>query len=377
MKERVTPQEGLRLFKHAPLEELQERAIAMRNKKNPASRVTFVLDTNPNYTNVCNIDCTFCAFYRHAQAKDAYTKSVDQVMQHLEHARRAGLNTVLLQGGVNDALKIDYYVDLVKTARERYPEIHPHFFSAVEIWNCARVSTMSVREVLETLWMAGLRTIPGGGAEILSERVRLAISPKKMGPNGWIDVHHTAHQIGYKTTATMMYGHIEESEEIVEHLETIRQFQDKIPGFTCFIPWSYKRERTVLRRTVKNWVGTDPYFRILAFARLYLDNFDHIGASWFGEGKEIGCRALSYGADDFGGTIIEENVHRATGWINKVDHNDMLRMIRSAGFEPAQRNTFYEIIRTYEGIESVEVPEDGRVKEEDFLPPLAILNSRP
>lgn len=372
MNERVSQEEGLHLFKHAPLEELKQKAQLMRNKKNPLNQVTFVLDSNPNYTNVCNIDCGFCAFFRHANAKDAYVKSVDEVMEHMAKARRAGLTTVLLQGGVNDNLKIDYYENLVKTARERFPDVHPHFFSAVELWNCARVSDISVREVLERLWLAGLRTIPGGGAELLSERVRLEISPKKMGPNGWIEFHHLAHEIGYKTTATMMYGHIEEPEDVLEHLEILRSYQDKIPGFTCFIPWSYKRDRTALRRKVSNWAGKDAYFRILAISRLYLDNFDHIGASWFGEGKEIGMEALHYGADDFGGTIMEENVHRATDWINKADHNDMLRMIRKAGFEPAERDTFYNVLRTYEGIDSVEIPEEQRVKEEDHLPPLNI-----
>lgn len=372
MHERIQSQEGAHLLKHASLEELQARATVIRSEKNPPQRVTFVLDSNPNYTNVCNIDCSFCAFYRHKGAKDAYTKSVDEVMAHMEKAKRAGLTTVLLQGGVNDHLKINYYVGLVKKARTLYPDIHPHFFSAVEIWNCARVSDLSVREVLGKLWEAGLRTIPGGGAEILTERIRLEISPKKIGPNGWIEVHQLAHEIGYKTTATMMYGHIEEPEEIVEHLETLRQAQDKIPGFTSFIPWSYKRDRTALRRQVKHWAGADAYFRILAFSRIYLDNFDHIGASWFGEGKEIGIQSLRYGADDFGGTIMEENVHRATKWVNRADHNDMLRMIRQAGFEPAQRDTFHNILRTYEGVESVEIPDEQRVEEADNQPPLGI-----
>lgn len=367
MGKRITQEEGVELFKNATLDDLKLRAQKIRNEKNPPHQVTFVLDSNPNYTNVCHIDCSFCAFYRHKGAKDAYTKSVEQVMQHMEIAREAGLTTVLLQGGVNDELKIDYYVDLVKTSRERFPDIHPHFFSAVEIWNCAHVSGISVEEALKQLWEAGLRTIPGGGAEVLTEKVRLEVSPKKMGPDGWISFHHLAHQIGYKTTATMMYGHVEEPEDIVQHLETLRVHQDKVPGFTCFIPWSYKRNRTALRRKVKNWAGKDAYFRILAFSRIYLDNFDHIGASWFGESKEVGIESLHYGADDFGGTIMEENVHRATEWINKADHNDMLRMIRSAGFEPAQRDTFYNILKTYEGIETVMIPEAQKVKENDRL----------
>lgn len=367
MTKRYSFEEGLKLFNSATLEELSELAMKVRYKKNPKKQVTFVLDTNPNYTNICNADCSFCAFYRHEGAKGAYKKSVEEVMQHLEMARKAGLTTVLLQGGLTNDLKLDYYVDLVRTTRERYPEINPHFFSAPELWNCAKVSNVSIREVLEALWNAGQRSIPGGGAEILSEKVRSTISPKKMEPGAWIELHKIAHQIGFKTTATMMYGHVEEAEDILIHLDTLRQAQDEIPGFTAFIPWSYKRDRTALRRSVKNWAGRDAYLRILAFSRIYLDNFDHIQASWFSEGREIGIQSLHFGADDFGGIIMEENVHRATGFINKTDHNGVLSMIREAGFEPAQRNTFYEILRTYEGETEVFVPNEQRVKEENRL----------
>lgn len=365
MAKRIAFDEGVKLLKEGPLAELQQLAQEVRYEKNPRQAVTFVLDSNPNYTNVCNADCSFCAFYRHEGAKDAYTKSIDEAMQHLELARRAGLKTVMMQGGLNDNLKLEYYVGLIKAARERYPDIHPHFFTAPELWNCARVSNVSIREVLQALWDAGQRTIPGGGAEILSERVRLAISPKKMEPGAWMEVHETAHEIGFRTTATMMYGHVEEPEDIIIHLDTLRKAQDRIPGFTAFIPWSYKRDRTLLRRTVKHWAGADAYFRILAMARIYLDNFDHIQASWFSEGKETGMKSLAYGADDFGGIIFEENVHRATNFIAKTDHNQVVQMIRQAGYEPLQRDTFYNIIRTYENEGEVEVPEDQRVKETD------------
>ncbi|SCA64463.1 Cyclic dehypoxanthine futalosine synthase [Chlamydiales bacterium SCGC AB-751-O23] len=367
MSERISFDEAVDLFKNAPLEELKLAAQKIRNKKNPLHQVSFVLDSNPNYTNVCSADCTFCAFYRKKSAKDAYTKSIEEVMQVLEDAQKAGLTTVLLQGGLNDDLPLDYYVTLVKEARRRYPNINPHFFTAPEIWNIARISKCSTREVLQALYDAGQRSLPGGGSEILSEKVRLKVSPKKMEKDGWINIHEEAHQIGFISTATMMYGHIEEPEDIVLHLETIRNLQDKHQGFTAFIPWSYKRTNTALRRKVKNWAGEDAYFRILSFARIYLDNFKHIQASWFGEGKEIGMEALHYGADDFGGTIIEENVHRATNFINKTDHNGMLEMIRKSGFEPVQRNTYYDIIRNYEGINSVSVPHEGQIKEKDIL----------
>lgn len=367
MADRLSFEEGLKLFKDAPLEQLQEMAQAIRNEKNPANRVTFVLDTNPNYTNVCNADCSFCAFYRHASAKDAYTRTPDQVMEHMAFAQKAGLTTVLLQGGLNDDLGIEYYEQLVRRSRAEFPHMNPHFFTAPEIWNVAKVSGITVREVFERLWAAGQRTFPGGGAEILSERVRLQVSPKKMAPDAWIDIHKTAHEVGFRSTATMMYGHVEEPEDIVIHLDVLRKAQDKIPGFTAFIPWSYKRDRTALRRTVKHWAGTDSYYRILAFSRVYLDNFDHVQATWFSEGRETGMKALHYGADDFGGTIIEENVHRATNYIAKTDHQGMLDMIRGAGFEPAQRNPLYEILRTYEAGETVDVPEEQRVKEGDKL----------
>lgn len=367
MAKRYSFDEGLDLYKNAPLEELKKMANEVRFEKNPRKVVTFVLDTNPNYTNVCNADCSFCAFYRHEGAKDAYTKSIEEALKHLENARQAGVTTVMLQGGLNDNLKMDYYVGLIKAARERYPDIFPHFFTAPELWNCARVSGVTIRELLQALWDAGHRTLPGGGAEIVSEKVRLAISPKKMEPDAWITVHKTAHEIGYRSTATMMYGHVEEPEDILTHLETLRQAQDKIPGFTAFIPWSYKRDRTALRRSVKKWAGHEAYFRILAFARIYLDNFDHVQSSWFSEGKEYGIESLHYGADDFGGINMEENVHRATNFVNRTDHNGIIQMIRQAGFEPEQRNPLYQILRTYENVYEVEVPEAQKVNEQDRL----------
>lgn len=366
MSRRIDFEEGLRLFKEAPLEELRERAVAIRNEKNPPQRVTFVLDSNPNYTNICNADCSFCAFFRHEGAKDAYKKNVEEAMKHVEFASRAGLSTVMFQGGLAD-YPLQFYVDLVRTTQERYPNIHPHYFTAPEIWNCAKVNGISIRQVLEALFDAGQRTLPGGGAEIVSERVRLAISPEKMEKDAWINVHKTAHEIGFRSTATMMYGHIEEPEDILIHLDTLRQVQDKIPGFTAFIPWSYKRDRTALRRTIKHWAGNEAYLRIIAFSRVYLDNFDHIQASWFSEGVETGVRALQHGADDFGGIILEENVHRATGFVNRSNVNTVLNWIRQAGFEPAERNPLYHILRTFEGVTELELPEEQQIREENRL----------
>lgn len=365
--ERITFDEGLRLFTEAPLLELQERAVAIRNAKNPPKCVTFVLDSNPNYTNVCNADCSFCAFYRHEGRPDAYQKTVEEALEHVDFAYRAGCSTVMMQGGLAD-YPLSFYTELVSESVRRYPSIVPHFFTAPEIWNCAKVNELTLLEVLTALKDAGQRSIPGGGAEILSERVRKIISPKKMEPGAWMDVHRTAHSVGLRSTATMMYGHVEEPHDILIHLEALRALQDKTGGFTAFIPWSYKRERTALRRTIKHWAGPDAYFRILAFSRLYLDNFDHVQASWFSEGVETGIEALHFGADDFGGIILEENVHRATGWISKSHVNKMLAWIRQGGYEPVERNSLYEIIRTYEGVDAVEVPEEQEVQEGNALP---------
>lgn len=371
MVKRYTFQEGLELF-DAPLDELKKLATAVREEKNGTQDVTFVLDSNPNYTNLCNADCSFCGFYRHSGATDVYKKNVDETMVHIDRAFRAGLSTVLLQGGLAD-YPLDFYVELVKRTRADYPTINPHFFTAPEIWNCAKVNGITVQEVLQALYDAGQRTFPGGGAEIVAERVRKIISPKKMEPGAWIDIHKTAHEVGFRSTATMMYGHVETPEDIVEHLLAIRDLQDETGGFTAFIPWSYKRDRTALRRSVKHWAGHESYLRIIAFSRLFLDNFDHIQASWFSEGKETGIKGLQHGADDFGGIILEENVHRATGFVNRADIRFMLDWIREAGFTPVERNPMYETLRRYDDPnEVIEVPEEQQIDEDNKL---AILQS--
>jgi len=370
MSDRVSFEEGLALFKEAPLEELQEMAQQRRFEKVPQSRVTFVLDSNPNYTNICNADCSFCAFYRHASAKDAYKKSVSEAMVHVERAHNAGLRTVMFQGGLAD-YPLDFYCNLVRATIEQYPDIYPHYFTAPELWNCAKVNGISIREVLEALFEAGQRSIPGGGAEILSERVRLEVSPKKMEPGGWMEVHRTAHQVGFRSTATMMYGHVEEPEDILIHLDALRETQDEIPGFTAFIPWSYKRDRTALRRKVKENASEDDYMRIISFARIYLDNFDHVQASPGFEGpvderRRIAMRGLSFGADDLGGITWEENVHDATGWSHsRTSHQDMVEIIREAGYEPAQRNPLYQILRTYD--EEEQWPEESQERSPSKL----------
>jgi cyclic dehypoxanthinyl futalosine synthase len=353
--ERLSGAEGVHLLTEAPLLELGALANEVRALKTDPGVVTYVIDTNPNYTNVCTVDCHFCAFYRKpgSNAPDAYTHDVEGVMAMMERARRLGATTVLLQGGLNPEIPWEFYPAIVREARARYPEITPHFFSAPEIHQMAEVSGLPIRGVLEALHEAGQRTLPGGGAEILAKRVRKRISVKKGGPETWLDVHREAHRVGMRSTATMMYGHVETDEEIVEHFDYIRALQDETGGFTAFVPWSYKRGNTPMESRVPHLAGASRYCRILAGARLYLDNFDHVQASWFSEGKKTGQIALQFGADDFGGTLFEENVHLATGHVNKTTVAEVETLIREAGYTPAQRTTLYEILRVGEGPEAL------------------------
>lgn len=345
--ERVFSKEGLTLLEKGSLLDLAEAASLVRYRKNPQSCVTFVIDTNPNYTNICNVDCIFCAFYRHPGEQGAYTYSVEEMIQNFKRAEAAGVTTVLLQGGVNPAIPFDYYLELVERTIKETPKIHPHFFSTTEIIGMSEISGLSVKEVLHKLWEAGMRTIPGGGAEVLSDRVRKKMGHKKGTAADWLDVMREAHKIGYKTTATMMYGHLENDEEIIEHLENIRKLQDEYHGFTAFIPWSFKPGNTPLEKIIPHFATPVRYLQMIALARIYLDNFDHIQSSWFSEGKKIGQISLHFGADDFGGTLLEENVHAAANFVNKTNVDEVVKIIRQAGFTPVQRTTLYEIVKLY------------------------------
>lgn len=353
--ERLTTAEGVHLVTEAPLLEMGTLANEVRAKKTDPRLVTYVIDTNPNYTNWCTVDCHFCAFYRKPgkPAADGYTHDVDGVMKMMADARKLGATTVLLQGGLNPDIPWSFYTDIVREARARFPEITPHFFSAPEIHQMAQVSGLSIRGVLDALYAAGQRTLPGGGAEILATRVRKRISVKKGGPEAWLDVHREAHRAGMRSTATMMYGHVETPAEIVEHFDHIRALQDETHGFTAFVPWSYKRGNTPMESKVPHLAGASMYFRVLAASRLYLDNFDHIQATWFSEGKKTGQIALHFGADDFGGTLFEENVHLATGHLAKTTVAEIETLIRESGFTPAQRDTEYHLLRTGEGPEAL------------------------
>jgi cyclic dehypoxanthinyl futalosine synthase len=345
---RLLRDEGLFLLRNAQLLDLGAVANEIRYKMNPNPWITFVVDTNPNYTNICNIDCIFCAFYRHPGEEGEYTYSVNHMIQKFKESAAKGVTTVLLQGGVNPALPFDYYVELVERTVKEVPQIYPHFFSTSEIIGMANVSGFTVRQVLERLWKAGLRSIPGGGAEILSDRVKRKISSKKGTSADWLNVMREAHQIGYKSTATMMYGHLETDEDIVEHLESVRSLQDEYGGFTAFVPWSFKPGNTPLEKIIPHYATPTRYLQVIAFSRIYLDNFPHIQASWFSEGKKTGQIALHFGADDFGGTLLEENVHAAANFVNKTNIQECKQLIQESGFVPAQRTTLYEILEVFE-----------------------------
>ncbi|MCC6398069.1 MAG: dehypoxanthine futalosine cyclase [Bacteroidetes bacterium] len=344
---RLTREEGLALLKHGELLDLAESANEVRFRINPDPHVTFVIDTNPNYSNVCTIDCIFCAFYRHPGDEGEYTYSVDHMIAKFKESAAKGATTVLLQGGVNPALPLDYYIEMVERTVKEVPQIHPHFFSTSEVLGMAEVSRLTVPEVLKRLWDAGLRTIPGGGAEILSDRVKKKISSRKGTSADWLSVMREAHRLGYKSTATMMYGHLEQDEDIIEHLEVVRALQDEYHGFTAFVPWSFKPGNTPLEKIIPHYATPTRYLQMIALSRLYLDNVPHIQASWFSEGKKTGQIALHFGADDFGGTLQEENVHAAANFVNTTNTGECIQMIHDAGFVAAQRDTLYRILKTY------------------------------
>ena len=346
--ERLAVEDGLFLLGEAPLLDLGQLAMSVRRARHPEPIVTFVVDTNPNYTNVCDVDCTFCAFYRKPGDPEGYTHSIEEMLERIGRAVDKGVTTVLMQGGVNKELPFDYYLEMVRKVRELYPTVTPHFWSAAEIEGMAEVSGLPLEEVLAELKKAGQTTLPGGGAEILSERVRKKISHKKGVTHSWLDVHRAAHAAGIRSTATMMYGHVETDEDVVEHLEAIRALQDEHSGFTAFVPWSFKPGNTPLVQKIPRHAGPNQYLRMLAASRLYLDNFDHVQASWFSEGKKTGQVALHWGADDFGGTLFEENVHAATGFVNQTSTEEVKTIIREAGFRPAQRTTLYEILEVFD-----------------------------
>jgi len=340
---RLSYEEGVRLFMEAPIHELGAAAYHRRTQMHPGNDVTYVIDTTINYTNVCNVHCTFCAFFRHEGSKEGYTMSHDEVLEHVGWAADQGATQIMIQGGVNPELPLAWFTELFRKVAARYPGVDIHSLSVSEVLGLAKVEGKSVEAILAALKEAGLKSLPGAGAEILVDRVRKRISARKVAPEGWIDVMRKAQRLGMPTTATMMFGSVETKEERIMHLDVIRALQDENPGgFTAFIPWYYVPHKTYLRGTEAS--GYE-YLRVLAISRLYLDNVPHLQASWLTPGLKMGQLALFYGCDDMGGTILEERVVKLAGSTNEATRAELERVIRDAGFNPVIRDTYWNARR--------------------------------
>ncbi len=339
---RLTAVEIQALFDDGGLLELGQGAAAVRRRKNPAGEATFIVDRNINYTNVCIYRCRFCAFYRTTRDSDAYVLPFDEIAAKVSETVAAGGTGILLQGGVHPELRLTYYESLLSDLKRTFPQIHLHAFSVPEIWYLAKLEKLSVREVISRLVASGLESIPGGGAEILEDDTRRRIwSRTKASTRQWLDVHRTAHDLGLRTTATMMFGVGEPTSARVEHFLGVRELQDATGGFTAFIPWTFQDEATDLEGEVTTSGGYD-YLRTLAISRLALDNVDHVQGSWVTQGAKIGQLSLFFGADDLGSIMLEENVVAAAGARFRMSQADMERTIRGAGYTPRQRRTLYE-----------------------------------
>jgi len=347
---RLSKEDAINLIKNEDLLTLGEMALTKKRELHPKKITTFIIDRNINYTNICWCDCKFCAFYRHKNDKDAYILSFEEIDKKIEELIEIGGTQILFQGGVHPNLKIDFYENLVEHIHKKYPQITIHGFSAPEIDYIAKVSKIPVKEVLIRLKEKGLSSIPGAGAEILSDRVRDIIAPKKIGTKEWLNIHKTAHEIGMKTTATMMYGTVETIEEVVEHWNLLRELQDETGGFRAFIMWSFQPYNTELynKGIVTKKTSSNRYLRYLAVARLFLDNFKNIQSSWVTQGSYIGQLALKFGANDLGSTMMEENVVRSAGAQNRMNQQEMIELIKDAGEIPAKRNTAYEILEVFD-----------------------------
>jgi len=336
----ISQAEAMELFRSDDLIGIGMAANQVRKKKNDPRVVTYQIDRNINYTNLCTEYCSFCAFYRPMGSTEGYLLSLETIFAKIDEMLELGGSGVLLQGGLHAELKIDYYENLLRAMKQKYPQVHLHAFSAPEIINIAELSGLTIRETLVRLRDAGLDSVPGGGAEILDNEVRARISRLKCTADEWEEMHRTAHGLGIRTTATMMFGCGEEYRHRVNHLERLRRIQEDTGGFTAFIPWMFAPENTPLGKRVPEATAVD-YLKTLAISRLYLDNFDHIQSSWLTPGIKVCQVGLQFGADDVGSILIEENVVYAAGVRNRTNEAELRRIIFDAGFIPAQRDTLY------------------------------------
>ncbi len=346
----IAPREALELFRSNDLLELGQAADRVRRRLHPENVVTYQIDRNINYTNFCTEYCSFCAFYRPMNSPEGYLLDLDTLCRKIDETLALGGTGILLQGGLHAELKIDYYENLLRSIKGRYPALHLHCFSAPEILNIAELSGLTLRDTLARLADAGMDSIPGGGAEILDDEVRRRISRLKCTAGEWVEVHRTAHRLGLRTTATMMFGCGETYEHRVNHLETLRRLQEESggpsaqAGFTAFIPWMFQPENTSLGRKIPEPPTAADYLKTLAISRLYLDNIQNIQSSWLTPGIKVCQLGLRFGANDVGSILIEENVVAAAGCTNRTNEAELRRIISDAGFRPIKRDTLY---RTY------------------------------
>ena len=347
--ERLSDADAVALLRSRDLVAVGRVADEIRSRLNDPARVTFIVDRNLNYSNICVTDCDFCAFYRRpGDRREGYLLPKPVVFKKIEETLAIGGTGLLMQGGHHPDLGIDYYEDLFRSINARYP-IHLHALSPSEVQHIARRSKLTIAETLSRLRDAGLDSLPGGGAEILVDRVRKVIAPKKTKTDEWLDVMRQAHRLGMSTTATMMYGHVETLDERVEHMRRIRELQDETHGFRAFISWTFQRDGNRLDDVVSDddMPTSFDYLLTQAVSRIYLDNVPHIQSSWVTQGMKVGQVALGFGADDMGSVMIEENVVSAAGTTYRTTTDELVHLIRSAGKVPVQRDTLYREVRVF------------------------------
>lgn len=350
--ERLTAEDAGRLLQSYDIAKIGAAADKIRRRKHPDNVVTYIIDRNINYTNVCNVVCTFCAFYRRPGKPDTYVHSFEEICKRIDETIALGGTGVLMQGGLHPDFNIEWYEDLLARLHALYPTFQLHCFSPPEIHNIHLISGLDYETIMQRLKDAGLNSMPGGGGEILDDEVRKRVSTK-CSTQEWLDVMRAAHRVGLKTTATMMFGIGDKIEHRVRHLQRVRDVQDETGGFTAFIPWTFQRENTALGRRITDEPTGIDYLKMLAVSRLFFDNIPHIQASWLTQGLRLGQTALRFGADDMGSIMIEENVVSAAGANNEANEKELRYQISEAGFIPQQRDILYNYVNR-ENIETLD-----------------------
>lgn len=349
--ERLTFDDGMALFASDEVDKIGHAADIIKKRLHPNPITTFVIGRNINYSNICDTYCRFCAFYRQPGEEGGYVLSNEEILNKIQETVNVGGTEILMQGGTHPDLPFEYYLNLLRDIKKHFPNIQMHSFSTAEIAKMAEVANLSIEETIKQLHEAGLDSLPGAGAEILDDRTRMKISKKKGSWKDWINIMKLANKVGLTTTATMVIGFGESMEERVLHLMRLREAQDETNGFLAFIPWTFQPDNTNLKAEK---VTPEEYLKTVAISRLMLDNIKNIQSSWVTVGAKVGKQSLNYGCNDFGSTMMEENVVSAAGTSHKINTNLIIDMIREAGFTPAQRNTKYEILRIFKDNETIE-----------------------